>query len=459
MNNLVKALEDAVASKRIPGQLLQPTASIRGVCDRLGLIPQTSVRTLINILGLPGNFMPGQPLGIGKESEYAEWKQADVLAVGLDTSLWKFWTSNESPWSSGVVKPTGEMPAGAPLAVQSMSGVLGDEHMVLAVIASANNGAQLNALWQDRNGNWTVGLPANRESWLPKRANVAPYFGETGSFVAVDVTGTLQLYRPDSSSMDADTTWTPTPVSEQSFAPPGAPVAVDQRLAGGMNQGSDNPSCVFVVGNDGAMWAFESQDDGATWYGATLPTPNNISFPPGAHIATGYQAGVFQHIDGETEDLGYCQLDVFAIDRNGVLHMWWESQGSDWTATGFAEVGSFVPGSPIATGYQVFEVLNGVPFGAQLDVFAVDTGGTIRRAWNYKSGNWNFDALPNSIGLPPSAYLATNYQSIDGRGAPHQLDVFAVGLDGRIAVFWQNESPWNCETMPGSDAPVPGTLM
>ena len=456
MKTLINALEDAVTSKRIPIQVLTPTASVRSVCDRLGMNASTSVRQLVVVLGLTGNFMPGQQLGTGRERKFADWNQADLLAVGLDSSVWKFWTANENPWTSGVVKPTGAIAAGAPLAVQSMDDRMGDEHDMLGVYAASTVGTQINVLKQDPDGNWTVGLAGTRQNSLPKRANLAPYFGEAGAFVAVDLTGTLQLYRMVSFFGNAGLAWSATPISKQSFAPPGAPVAIDTRIAAADNQGG--PTNVFVVDNHGAMWVFETEDDGVTWSGSKMPSPKNISYPPGAHIATGFQAGTRHHVFGQTDELGYCQLDVFAIDRNGVMHMWWESQGSGWTEQGMSSFGSFPPGAPIATGMQAFEI-DTVPVGAQLDVFAVDTGGTLRRAWNYKSGSWSFDALPGGTPFPPGAFLATNYQSIDENGAPHQLDVFAVGLDGRIAVYWQNESPWNCETMPGSDAPVPGTFM
>jgi len=450
MRSLKEAIAYAVGRKRIPLHLADPPVSILEVALILGLEPPVSLAKFIRTLTLPGNFMPGQYLATSAEVEggpLSSWFQVDVFAVGLDGTPWKFWEFNDGAWMNGVIRSLGIVPASACMVTSS---VLREVQMCTPSVTE-NGVAIFN---QDFDGHWDP-IVVRIDSSIRPRSFIAPFFNRIKAIVAVDGAGTLQLFWDDAEQVTPTGPMTGVPLSSPGFAPPGAPVAVDIRVRGlsdGVNQGGE--LSVFVIDNHGALWTFTMSDD-ETWSGTPMPNPNGVVLSPGAFVATGRQVAM-QTVGLGEQSLGYCQLDVFVVDDGGNLQIWWESQGSEWHQDPMPDGGGLPPGAAIATGLQVFELpWKNTPIGNQLDVFVVDVSGRLARWWVYRSGSWSRDLLPGDIPLLPGSHLVTANQKIDDDALFYQLDVFAVGLDGRIAVFWQTQGfDWTWQIVPGSDLAV-----
>ncbi|MGH6655721.1 MAG: hypothetical protein ACRDVE_11005 [Actinocrinis sp.] len=120
------------------------------------------------------------------------------------------------------------------------------------------------------------------------------------------------------------------------------------------------------------------------------------------------------------------RMHLFHIDAAGVLCCA-ERNGSGWTrvpipqADGLPFSTDMHPAGALMTGYQ--------SKGAQLDVFAVDRDGMLR-VYSTPGRSWEADVVPEAVGIPPGACLATGYQ-----GGGSVLDVFVVGRSGEPLVF------------------------
>ena len=201
-------------------------------------------------------------------------------------------------------------------------------------------------------------------------------------------------------------------------------------------------------------------------------------FPPNAAVAASNQFGISN------------QTDVFAVDRNGTLHVAWVVGGGAWNGPAPIGPGIFPPGAAVAASNQ-FGISN------QTDVFAVDRNGTLHVAWvvgggwlertgsdwsgNFSSrrggssvepiryfksdrcvcrrpqrhparclgSGWRWlerDRLPIGPGIfPPGAAVAASNQF----GISNQTDVFAVDRNGTLHVAWVVGGGWLERT--GSD--------
>jgi hypothetical protein len=404
-----------------------------------------------------GKFRPGQPLGTGNEigTIRDSWYQADLFGFGLDGTPWKFWEYNDGPWMHGAIRSEGLTQAGAPLAVRS-GYVVGESDPVVRLCAAAITGNGLAVFDQKQDGRWNPIL-VRTDQPLPASAHLTQLIPSV-SALAVDGSGTLRFFHQNDHPANTTLALTSTALSGPKFAPPGAPITFDSRLRGGLSPqaGQFDDLNVFVVDNDGQLWVFDLPSDSTDlytgWTGAPMPNPNGVRLPAGANLATGYQV-LEQQVGAEQNSLGYSQLDVFAIDIDGNLQVWWESQGADWHQQPMPDGSGLPPGAPIATGLQVYELpAQTTPIGNQLDVFVAGYDGRIARWWVYRSGTWNHDLLPAAHPVPPGANIATAHPHVDSDKLIQQLDVFAVGVDGRIVVFWQTQGfDWATEIMPGSD--------
>jgi hypothetical protein len=151
--------------------------------------------------------------------------------------------------------------------------------------------------------------------------------------------------------------------------------------------------------------------DGQPW---TPPVrlPGGQLANPGAEVATGIQGGNM--------------LDVFVIDKTGQLRVTWHVPGENaWRGPAtIAYAQGFKPGGAMATGRQN---------GHVLDLFAVDSQGTLVEAWLLDTfqGGWRGPYPISSSGFaPPGAHVAT------GKQGANTLDVFVVGNDGQLHVTW-----------------------
>jgi hypothetical protein len=92
-------------------------------------------------------------------------------------------------------------------------------------------------------------------------------------------------------------------------------------------------------------------------------------FPNGGYIATG------KHQNGDP------QLDVFAVDNNGNITAYWVVGAGPWQGPQTITSGSlFVPGAPIAVSQQ---------FGvSQIDVFGIDKNGVLDVFYAFGTNGW-----------------------------------------------------------------------
>jgi hypothetical protein len=111
------------------------------------------------------------------------------------------------------------------------------------------------------------------------------------------------------------------------------------------------------------------------------------------------------------------------------------------------------PGGAIGIGYQAFDQTGaqGVYIGNQLDIFAVDNQGILRVWWVYQSDGWGQGTIAPDIAFPPGAPIVTRNARFDSDGKPAELDAWAVDSEGRIRMFWEvDNGNWNSGTLPGS---------
>jgi hypothetical protein len=195
---------------------------------------------------------------------------------------------------------------------------------------------------------------------------------------------------------------------------------------------------VFSIGANGQLnvsWVVQA----GTWNGPGGIGPAGV-FPAGAAVAASNQYGVPS------------QTDAFAIGDNGQLQVSWVESAGAWNGpAGLGPAGVFPPGAPVAASPQY-----GVP--NQTDVFAIGDNGQLHVFWVESGGTWNGPAGLGPAGLfPAGAALTASNQY----GIPAQTDVFAIGNNGQLQVFWvESGGAW---AGPGGIGPAgvfpPGTAV
>jgi hypothetical protein len=140
------------------------------------------------------------------------------------------------------------------------------------------------------------------------------------------------------------------------------------------------------------------------------------SLPPAAPVAT-----VYQPLNE--------RLEVFAVDTEGALNVVWKANNGVWnspvrlTAPGFVNAGASVA----AIYYPTFQ---------RLEVFVVDKNGVLNVIWKERDGPWNAPVGLTDPGFaPPGARLTAVYQPIN-----EQLEVFVVGVNGALNVIWKDNN-------------------
>jgi len=447
------SLRSAVAFADGKGRLLVGQAdlplSVEALASTFGVDAPVSVAELIALLEMPGNFRPGQPLVSvnerGPDDDDGKWFLAVVFGAGLTGRMWVFWARDgEGDWQHKLI-------TGVALVQPSNQLLASGGRRSLGYGAVLPAGTGLVHADNDDDGNWADTVVSLSPA-LPRRSWIAtdpP--GNWSDFFAVDASGTVQRFTQHT-TFDPAAPMIGTPVSDPGVAPPSAPLAVDLRVP---EVTETYPyTDVFVVDTKGDLWSFAKRTslEDQSWVSTRMPKPADVVLLPGSFIVTGYQV----HEDSNGNSEGYSQLDVFVVDAAGRLQVWWAGQEGDWSYMPMTNGDGLVPGGPLATGRQSYTMpWQNTPIGNQLDVFAVDASGALRRWYVYQTGNWTADVVPSSGPLPAGAHIATGYQGNDedDDGIVHQLDVFVVGSDGRINIFWQSDkAPWQQAVMPGSDA-------
>ncbi|HEY3869821.1 MAG TPA: hypothetical protein VGM10_15765 [Actinocrinis sp.] len=158
------------------------------------------------------------------------------------------------------------------------------------------------------------------------------------------------------------------------------------------------------------------------------------------------------------------RLGVYFIDAEGVLCelRWDEAErggagGALWRRAALPRGDGLPfgtldhpPGS-LATGYQRAE--------DRLEVFAVDRDGMLRVFTAHGERHWESDVVPEAVGIPPGACLATGFERDhdDGRGRGESvlLDVFTTGRAGQPLIYQVDaDGKWRAGQLP-YDAPLP----
>jgi len=227
---------------------------------------------------------------------------------------------------------------------------------------------------------------------------------ETDVF-SVDPAGQLKVCWVDSAGA-----WNgPVPIGPTGLANPGLFMAASQQF--GANEQTD----LFLVGGTGQVNIFQATGAGA-WNGPELIGPK-FYFPPGSYIAASQQFGANE------------QTDVFAFDNNGQLNVFYVNGAGAWNGpetigpAGIADGGGF-----IATSQQ---------FGAnqQTDVFFLDKNGQLNVFWVNGAGTWGGPQKIGPAGIAnPGSFIAACQQF----GANEQTDVFLFDKNGQLNVFWVN---------------------
>jgi hypothetical protein len=287
-------------------------------------------------------------------------------------------------------------------------------------VFSVEKGGTLSVFSITGNGAWEGPRPISAKDFFTSDTAVAAsdQFGLTNQtdVFAIDRKGTLSVFWINNKN-----TWNGPLSIETSTGlfPPGAAVAASKQF------GLPNQTDVFAIDKDGRLRGFWITGNAPDWKGPISVSETGL-FPPGGAVAASNQFGIPN------------QTDVFAIDKSGALKGFWiTGNAPDWKGPHpVSTTGLFPPGGAVAASNRF-----GVP--EQTDVFAIDKNGTLNVFWiTGNEPNWNGPRHIGQAGLfPPGGAVAVSNQF----GTPSQTDVFAIDKNGTLNVFWitGNEPNWN----------------
>ena len=204
------------------------------------------------------------------------------------------------------------------------------------------------------------------------------------------------------------------PLGPSGFASTGAVLAASPQF------GANQQTNLFVVDQEGNLQTFWTEA-GGPWNGPSLI---------GKKVGGSGQSLVVSQQFGAPN-----QTDVFLVDKNGTLNVFWVQAAGAWNGPVLiGPAGHALKHAPLAVSQQ---------FGArdQTDVFVVDSTGALSVFWVEASGPWSKAVTISKSGLfPTNAHIAASQQF----GLPDQTDVFAVDQDGQLTAFWvQGSGGWN----------------
>jgi hypothetical protein len=380
--------------------------------------PSTSItQSFSESSTIPPTYKPGGPLAV---SQQFGANQTNLYAIDRAGQLVVFYAQGGGHWAQRLaLGPICLAHPGAAIAASQQFGANNQTDVFLI-----DQNGQLNVFWVEGTGDWNgpvkIGSSGIAHSGGPLA--VSQQFGadnQTNVFL-VDKHGTLNVFWVEGAG-----NWSaPVQIGPTGVAPKGAPVAASQQF--GANQ-----TDVFLVDTNGTLNVFWVQGAGA-WNGPVKIGPAG-HFPTGANVAVSQQFGVDQ-------------TDVFLVDKNGQLTVFWVQGTGNWSApvkigpSGFA-----VPGAPLAVSQQ---------FGAnnQTDVFLVDKTGQLNVFWVQGTGAWNGPVKIGPAGIAPSASISSKGAFVAASqqfGATNQTDLFVINQTGTNSpgwptVFWvEGSNPWN----------------
>src|ERR1035441_9846864 len=198
---------------------------------------------------------------------------------------------------------------------------------------------------------------------------------------SVDQNGQLNVSWVD----DAGTWNGPKSIGPPGIAIPGCITAASQQF--GANQQTD----VFLVDNNGQLNVFWVNGAGA-WAGPQKIGPAHVGSHAGIGLAASQQFGANQ------------QTDAFLVGNTGQVNVFWVNGTSAWNGPKLIGPPIALPGSFIAASQQ---------FGAneQTDVFLIDQNGQLNVFWVNGAGAWQG---PEKIGpvliAEPGSKIAVSQQ-------------------------------------------------
>jgi hypothetical protein len=349
-----------------------------------------------------GYFVAGGSIAASQQFSF---NQTDVFAVDQNGQLTVSWVDNAGPWQGPLnIGPAGIAPAGANVAACRQFGLSQTD-----VFLVDNNG-QLNVFWVDNAGGWNgpekIGPAGLANPGCPLAVSQQFGLNQTDVFL-IDKNGQLNVFWVDNAGP-----WSgPEKIGPVGNANPGSFLAASQQF--GLSQ-----TDVFLVDKNGQLNVFWV-DNAGPWNGPGKIGPvGNAN--PGCHLAASQQFGLNQ-------------TDVFLVDKNGQLNVFWVDNAGPWSGPEkIGPAGYANPGSAVAASQQ---------FGlSQTDVFLVDKNGQLDVFWVDNAGPWNG---PEKIG-PANIAIAGGALAASQQFGLSQTDVFLMDDNGRLNIFWvDNAGAWN----------------
>jgi len=397
----------------------QGTVTLEQANSVYGELPTTPSAQITQSFGTTVRplYTSGGPVAVSRQFGA---DQTSLFAATRTGQVGVFSVQGRGHWKqTSALGPIGLAHPNAAIAVSQQFGAKKQTDVFLI----AQNG-QLIVFWAQGTGAWNGPLEIGPTHMHSGALAVSQQFGvdQTDVFL-VDKHGQLNVFWVQGAGK-----WSKQPalISAKDFAPQGAPLAASQRF------GVANQTDVFLVNNDDQLNVFSVQSTG-NWSEGVKIGPKGI-FPKGAHIA------VSQHFGAD-------QTDVFLVDKHGQLNMFWVQGTGKWNKEPvvISPKDFAVPGAPLAASRQ---------FGAknQTDVFLVDKNGQLNLFWTEGTGDWNGPKAIGPAGIAPSAKISSKgaYVAASQRfGAKNQTSVFILNETGTNGPGWpiefwvEGSGPWN----------------
>jgi hypothetical protein len=350
-------------------------------------------------------------------SRHAGLNETDVFSINEQGQVCFSWVEGGGEWQGPLtIGPAGIANAGACVVASQQFGLYQTDVFLI------DTNGQLNVLWVDNQGRFCGPQKIGPAGIANPGASLAvsQQFGlnQTDVFL-IDTNGQLNVFWVDNGGAWGG----PKKIGPAGIAKSGAPLAASQQF--GLNQ-----TDVFLIDQNGQLNVFWV-DNGGTWGGPEKIGPAGIA-----------EAGSFL---AASQQFGLNQTDVFVIDKNGQLNVFWVDNGGAWGGPEkIGAAGIANPGAPLAASQQ---------FGLnQTDVFLIDTSGQLNVFWVDNGGAWGGPEKIGPAGIAnPGSLLAASQQF-----GLNQTDVFLIDTSGQLNVFWvDNGGAWGGPLVRGNPVPAP----
>jgi hypothetical protein len=346
--------------------------------------------------------------------------ETDVFSIGATGQIGVSWVTAAGAWNQPLpLTPINTFPPGGHLAAIQQFGTATTD-----VFAVDMQGA-LNVLSAGKPGSsyWRSKLtpPNTYSSGVSvavagqRRVGVIPLPGplnQTDVFV-VGADGGLNVH-----FVVEGGSWGFMPVGPRNIAPPGTPLGAGTRTS---PQGflEAYETYAFLVDGTGALNAY-SVDHTGVWQHQIISAPG--TFPPRTYIAVCEQVGTGNANVGN-------QLDVFAIDDNGTLNVFYTS-GAGWSNQKIHPNIALTPGAPLVASQQFITGVN------QTNLMTFAPSGVLQIFYVDGAGAWNRTKLAPENEVPARCPLACSRQIGSPNNDSMQLDVFFVDSTNGLNIFW-----------------------